>query len=122
MKTKLATSVEKIDQLSKSVSIKRTHMGAVEQRLEKEKKEADDLRLQLDRETREKAALRDKLKAAENETSRMAEERQGLSREVDDLIKDNEKAKDTASKSDAALRYYAECSTLASEENFHVNF
>ena len=104
MKTKLATSVEKIDQLSKSFSIKRTHMGAVEQRLEKEKKEADDLRLQLDRETREKAALRDKLKAAETEASRMAEERQGLSREVDDLIKDNDKAKDTASKSDAALR------------------
>ena len=90
--------------MSKSVTLKKSQVGTIEQRWEKEKREADSLRIQLDQQTREKLALIDKLKSAQGEVDRLEKDKGALSREIDELIKDKEETKAKLTSLDANLR------------------
>ena len=90
--------------MSKSVTLKKSQVGTIEQRWEKEKREADNLRIQLDQQTREKLALIDKLKSAQGEVDRLEKDKGALSREIDELIKDKEETKAKSTSLDANLR------------------
>lgn len=58
LKTKLALSTERIDQLHKTVTSKRSQVGMVEEKLETEKKDADSLKIRLDKEIHEKMSFK----------------------------------------------------------------
>ena len=79
LKTKLATSVDKIDQLSKTIVLKRSQVESIEKRLEKEKKAADSLKIKLEEEARDKIFLKEKVDI-------LNQEKQGLERFKDELL------------------------------------
>ena len=58
MKTKLALSTDKIDQLNKCIASKDSEANIVQQKLVTEKQEADSLKIKLDQETQEKLLLK----------------------------------------------------------------
>jgi hypothetical protein len=54
----LALSTDRIDCLNKSIASKDSDVNMVKQKLEMEKKEADSLKIRVDRETQEKFLLK----------------------------------------------------------------
>ena len=57
LKSKLALSKEKLLQQDRNIASKQDQLGAIKQKLQKEQKEADELKIKLHEEIREKVSL-----------------------------------------------------------------
>ena len=89
LKTKLALSTKRIDQISRSFANNQSHVTNLEEQLKAEKDIADSLKIKLDRELLEKASLKEKIDALMQEKSNILLLKNNLQIDFDLLVKTN---------------------------------
>ena len=89
LKTKLALSTKRIDQISRSFASNQSHVTNLEEQLKAEKDVADSLKIKVDRELLEKASLKEKIDALMQEKSNILLLKNNLQTDFDLLVKAN---------------------------------
>ena len=104
LKTKLALSTKRIDQISRSFANNQSHVTNLEEQLKAEKNIADSLKIKLDRELLEKASLKENVDALMQEKSNILLLKNNLQIDFDLLVKSNATLKEQLSSEGAKAK------------------
>ena len=94
LKTKLALSTKRIDQLTNTFTNKHTRAVDIEKQLEAEKEICDSLKIELDRGKQEKLSLQEKISSIQTEKSNLLMSKEKLQNELESSLKINATLKD----------------------------